>query len=64
MKMDDPVIDEIRKTRMKISERFQHDPKKLVEYYIEMQNQSETINTLEDEKQNQHSSNRKDGMNT
>ncbi|MEX0704010.1 MAG: hypothetical protein WD069_18055 [Planctomycetales bacterium] len=33
----DPVIDEIRAIRHEISARFGHDPKKLVEYYIELQ---------------------------
>jgi hypothetical protein len=33
----DPVIDEIREMRHRISERFGHDPVKLVAYYLEMQ---------------------------
>lgn len=33
----DPVIDEIREIRHRISERFDHDPARLVAYYIEMQ---------------------------
>jgi len=33
----DPVIDEIREVRHRISERFGHDPEKLVAYYIELQ---------------------------
>ena len=33
----DPVIDEIRAVRHRISEQFGHDPKKLVEYYIKLQ---------------------------
>ncbi len=33
----DPVIDEIREVRHRISARFGHDPEKLVAYYIELQ---------------------------
>jgi hypothetical protein len=35
----DPVIDEIREVRHRISERFGHDPVQLVAYYLEMQEQ-------------------------
>jgi hypothetical protein len=35
----DPVIDEIREIRHRISERFDHDPARLVAYYIELQKQ-------------------------
>ncbi len=34
---DDPTIARIRETRHRISERFGHDPQKLVDYYIELQ---------------------------
>ena len=34
---DDPVIDEIREVRHRISERFDHDPDRLVAYYMELQ---------------------------
>ena len=34
---DDPTIARIRETRHRISERFDHDPQKLVAYYIELQ---------------------------
>ncbi len=34
----DPVIDRIRKARCRISEECGHDPKKLVEYYMDKQN--------------------------
>ncbi|HEY0512917.1 MAG TPA: hypothetical protein VGH73_13490 [Thermoanaerobaculia bacterium] len=37
--MNDPVIDEIREIRHRISERFEHDPAKLVAYYMELQKQ-------------------------
>ena len=34
---DDPVIARIRKVRHCISEKCGHDPKKLVEYYMKLQ---------------------------
>lgn len=37
----DPVIDEIRQVRHEISERFGHDPKRLVAHYMELQKQYE-----------------------
>ena len=37
--LNDPVIDEIREVRHRISARFDHDPAKLVTFYIEMQKQ-------------------------
>jgi hypothetical protein len=33
----DPVIDEIREARHRISARFDHDPERLVAYYMELQ---------------------------
>ncbi|HEY2155161.1 MAG TPA: hypothetical protein VGH33_05995, partial [Isosphaeraceae bacterium] len=33
----DPVIDEIREIRHRISARFDHDPARLVAYYMELQ---------------------------
>ncbi len=33
----DPVIDEIREIRHRISARFDHDPARLVEYYMKLQ---------------------------
>lgn len=36
---NDPVIDEIREVRHRISEQFDHDPARLVEYYMELQAQ-------------------------
>jgi hypothetical protein len=33
----DPVIDEVRAVRSRISARFGHDPEQLVQYYIELQ---------------------------
>ena len=35
----DPVIDEIREVRHRISARFGHDPSQLVAYYLELQEQ-------------------------
>ena len=35
----DPVIDEIREVRHRISARFEHDPARLVAYYVELQKQ-------------------------
>lgn len=37
----DPVIDEIRAVRSRISARFDHDPRKLVEHYMELQKRHE-----------------------
>jgi hypothetical protein len=36
---DDPVIDEIRALRHRISARFDHDPARLIEYYRKLQEQ-------------------------
>jgi hypothetical protein len=38
-KHNDPVVDEIREVRHRISERFNHDPARLVAYYMELQEQ-------------------------
>ncbi len=35
--LNDPVIDEIREIRHRISARFDHDPSQLVAYYMERQ---------------------------
>ena len=37
----DPVIDEIREVRHRISARFDHDPARLVAYYMELQKRYE-----------------------
>ena len=37
--LSDPVIDEIREVRHRISARFSHDPTQLVAFYMEMQKQ-------------------------
>jgi hypothetical protein len=36
---NDPVIEEIREQRRRISGRCEHDPAKLVAYYMELQKQ-------------------------
>jgi hypothetical protein len=36
-KKDDPTIERIRKVRHRISEEQDHDPQKLVEYYLDLQ---------------------------
>jgi len=33
----DPAIDEVRDARRRISERFNHDPARLVGYYMKLQ---------------------------
>jgi hypothetical protein len=38
---DDPVISRIRIARHHISEKCDHDPKKLVEYYLQRQKELE-----------------------
>jgi hypothetical protein len=35
----DKTIEEIRRVRKEISAEFDHDPKKLIEHYIELQEQ-------------------------
>ena len=35
----DPTLDHVREVRHRISQRCTHDPKKLVEYYIQLQAQ-------------------------
>jgi hypothetical protein len=37
--LSEPVIDEVREVRHRISERFDHDPKRLVAYYLQFQQQ-------------------------
>lgn len=37
MKKDVSTIKRIRDSRHRISEKFDHDPKKIIEYYIEIQ---------------------------
>jgi hypothetical protein len=39
MNQRDPVIDEVRAVRHRISARFHHDPALLVAYYMELQDQ-------------------------
>ncbi len=37
----DPVIEEIREIRHRISERFGHDPVRLVEHYMQLQQEDD-----------------------
>ncbi len=39
MPTPDPLVDEIRKVRHELSERFGHDPARLVEHYMKLQDQ-------------------------
>ena len=39
MNQRDPVIDEVREVRHRISARFHHDPALLVAYYMKLQDQ-------------------------
>jgi hypothetical protein len=41
MSLNDPVIDEVREVRHRISERCGHDSNQLIEYYIHLQRQYE-----------------------
>ncbi|GEM_PF-2071300 len=52
MLKDDPVIDQIRAARSLISARFNHDPKRIVEYYIKFQERykNRLVNLAEFEK--------------
>ncbi len=34
---DNPVIDRIRKVRLSISKKFDHDPRKVIEHYIDLE---------------------------
>ena len=36
-KQNDPVINEVREVRHRISKRFNHDPRQLVAYYMKLQ---------------------------
>ena len=38
---DDPVIERIRETRHQISEEFNHDPQRIIEYYLRLQEKKE-----------------------
>jgi hypothetical protein len=41
------VISEIRETRHRISERFGHDPRRLVDYYVEQQRRQRSQSNAE-----------------
>ena len=51
---DDPVIDEIRDARRRISARFGHDPTRLVAFYMELQKQYQD-RLIETAKEHSHS---------
>ena len=36
---DEPILDEIRRTRHAISEKINHDPRRIVAYYADLQQQ-------------------------
>jgi hypothetical protein len=40
---DDPTIERIRETRHQISEEFNHDPQKIIEYYLRLQEKEEAL---------------------
>ena len=40
---DDPTIARIRETRHQISERFGHDPQKLIAYYVGLQKKYQIV---------------------
>ncbi len=46
----DPVIDRIRETRHKISEKYGHDTKKLIQHYQELEKKSTRKLFLADDK--------------
>jgi hypothetical protein len=48
-KGSDPVIDEIRAVRHRISARFDHDPARLVAYYMELQKRHEDRFVLDEQ---------------
>lgn len=49
---DKGALEQVREARMKISKQFDHDPKKLVEYYIELQkNYEDRLVSVNDEKE-------------
>ena len=54
---NDPVIDEIREVRHRISARFGHDPAQLVNFYLRMQKQYQDrlIETTENTERRDHS---------
>lgn len=39
MSTPDPLVDDVREVRHRISERFGHDPARLIEYYMKLQEQ-------------------------
>ncbi len=43
MKKDVPIIKRIIDSRHRISEKFDHNPQKVIEYYIEMQKNTKIV---------------------
>jgi hypothetical protein len=58
---NDPVIDEIREVRHRISARFNHDPSKLVAYYMDLQERYSDRLIKEPESENRGSSEAREG---
>jgi hypothetical protein len=50
---DDPTIERVREVRHQISQRCEHNPKQLVEYYMRLQEQHKErlLKVVKDEKQ-------------
>ena len=49
MKRDDPTIERIRESRRVISAKYDHDPKKIVDHYLEFQKKFKTRILQEDD---------------
>lgn len=49
MLKDDPAIKRIREARHRISSEHGHDPQKLVNYYIELQKQYQSIDSVKEQ---------------
>jgi hypothetical protein len=49
---DDPAVERVREVRHRISQHCEHDPKKLVEYYIRLQerHKERLLKVVKDEK--------------
>ncbi len=49
---DDPAVERVREVRHQISQQFDHDPKKLVEYYMRLQerHKERLLKVVKDEK--------------
>lgn len=49
---DDPAVERVREVRHRISQQCEHDPKKLVEYYMRLQerHKERLLQVVKDEK--------------